>query len=61
MPQRSDHPPGEPAPSAGTYEQINIFGGPTGVRVDINRGHLLPPAPIGHFWRQVEGANRESG
>jgi hypothetical protein len=55
MPQRSEHFPGDPAPSAGTYEQINIFGRPNRVCVDMNHGHPFLQAPVGHTWRQVEG------
>ena len=50
MSQRREHRPGEPAPAAGTYEQVNIFGRPTGIRVDMDHGHPLPAAPIGHSW-----------
>jgi hypothetical protein len=61
MPQWPEHSPGDPAPSAGTYEQINIFGRPNGVRVDIAQGHQLPAAPIGHVWRQAEGNDEVGG
>jgi hypothetical protein len=47
--QRPEHVPGEPASVAGTYEQLNIFGRPTGIRVDVVHGHLLPAAPLGHI------------
>lgn len=48
--QRPEHVPGDAAPAAGTYEQLNICGRPTGVHVDVLHGHPLPPAPIGHNW-----------
>jgi hypothetical protein len=32
--QRPDHAPGDAAPAAGTYEQLNIFRRPTGIRVN---------------------------
>jgi len=54
MLSRSEHSPGEPAPAAGLYEQINIFGQPNGIRVTMGHGQPFPRAPIGHFWRTVE-------
>jgi hypothetical protein len=54
-----EHASGESAPAAGTYEQINIFGHPNGIRVDMNHGHPFPQAPIGHFWRAVKGGRGE--
>jgi hypothetical protein len=50
LPQRPEHAPGETAPVGGTYEQLNIFGRPTGVRVSVAHGHALPAAPVGHIW-----------
>jgi hypothetical protein len=52
--QRPEHAPGEAAPAAGTYEQLNIFGRPTGIRVNVVHGHPLPPAPLGHNWTLAE-------
>lgn len=54
MAQRPEHAPGETAPAAGTYEQLNIFGRPTGIRVNVAHGHPLPPAPRGHSWMLFE-------
>jgi hypothetical protein len=34
---------------------MNVFGSPTGIRVNATRGHPLPEAPIGHGWAVVEG------
>jgi hypothetical protein len=53
MAQRPEYRPGEAAPTEGTYEQINILGQPTGIRVDVPSGHPLPRAPIGHVWRLI--------
>jgi hypothetical protein len=50
---RSPHASGQPAPVSATYEQMNVFGTPTGVRVRVQRGHPLPDAPIGHEWAVV--------
>jgi hypothetical protein len=55
MAQRLEHVPGEPAPVAATYEQLNIFGRPTGVRVDVAQGEPFPDAPRWHTWRLVKG------
>jgi hypothetical protein len=46
----STHAPGQPAPVSATYEQLNVFGSPTGIRVRVRREHPLPAAPIGHGW-----------
>jgi hypothetical protein len=51
---RPEHWPGELAPAAGTYEQLNIFGRPTGIRVNVQHGHPLPPAPMGHNWTPAD-------
>jgi hypothetical protein len=53
MAQRPEHRPGEPAPTGGTYEQLNILGQPNGIRADVPHGHPLPRAPVGHVWRLV--------
>jgi hypothetical protein len=36
--QRADHAPEDAAPADGTYEQLNIFGRPTGIRVNVVHG-----------------------
>jgi hypothetical protein len=50
-----EYPPGMQAPSAGTYEQQNVLGTPTGLRIVVSRGEVLPAAPRGFTWRRVEG------
>jgi hypothetical protein len=50
MTRPSVHVPGQPAPASGTYEQINVFGSPTGVRVTVAQGQPLPMAPVGYSW-----------
>jgi hypothetical protein len=50
MSDRPTHPPGHTAPVTATYEQTNVFGSATGVRVRVPRGHPLPRAPQGHGW-----------
>ncbi len=46
--------PGMRAPSAGTYEERNVLGSPTGIRVTLAQGDELPAAPRGFTWRIVE-------
>jgi hypothetical protein len=53
MARRPEHAPGEAAPETGTYEQLNVFGRSTGIRVPLTRGHPLPNAPVGHIWRLI--------
>ena len=50
---RREYPPGMRAPSAGIYEQRNVLGSPTGVRVTVAEGEELPAAPRGFTWRVV--------
>ena len=54
MLKQREHPPGEAAPETATYEQRNVFGTPTGVRVEVTGGEPLPLAPRGYFWVSVE-------
>jgi hypothetical protein len=51
---RPAHTAGQPAPTSAIYEQINVFGTPTGVTVRVPRGHPLPEAPTGFDWAVVE-------
>ena len=60
MARRLEHAPGEAAPVAGAYEMLNIFGQPTGVRVDVAQGDPFPAAPRWHTWRLVEGDAHEA-
>jgi hypothetical protein len=41
--------PGETASVAGAYEQLNVFGRSTGIRVNVGHGHLVPAAPRVHY------------
>ena len=54
MLQQREHPPGEAAPATAIYEQRNVFGTPTGVRVEVARGDPLPLAPRGYSWVAVK-------
>jgi hypothetical protein len=49
-----EYPPGVRAPSAGTYEQRNVLGTPTGVRITVAQDELLPAAPRGFTWRKMD-------
>jgi hypothetical protein len=49
-----EYPPGARAPSAGTYEQRNVLGTPTGVRITVAQDEVLPAAPRGFTWRKVD-------
>jgi hypothetical protein len=57
---RPMHLPGQSAPESATYEQMNIFGSPTSIRIKMMHGHPLPEAPVGHSWAVVEGDTDES-
>lgn len=56
-----EYAPGTTAPASGTYEQLNVLGAVTGVRLTIAKGQALPPAPRGFTWSVVEdAADREA-
>jgi hypothetical protein len=48
--------PGMQAPAAGVYEQRNVLGSFTGVRVTVGQGDVLPAAPRGFTWSIVKCA-----
>jgi hypothetical protein len=54
MAQRPEHFPGDAVPVACVYEQLNIFGRATGIRVAEEHKHSLPSAPHGHTWALIE-------
>lgn len=35
------------------YELCNVFGTPTGRRITVARGEVLPPVPKGWSWQPV--------
>ena len=52
---RSPHlKPGELAPTAGAYSEHNVFGSPTGRKLDIIEGEPMPRAPVGFTWLATE-------
>jgi hypothetical protein len=54
MADRNEHQPGAHAPITGHFEELNIFGSPTGRVEPAQEGERLPPAPLGFSWRLIE-------
>jgi hypothetical protein len=54
MAERSEHQPGAHAPATGHYEELNIFGTPTGRVEHVREGERLPHGPRGFTWREIE-------
>jgi hypothetical protein len=54
----SEYPPGTPAPAEGIYEQCNVLGSTTGVRITLACGQTMPASPRGFTWRVVEPPHR---
>ncbi len=50
----TEHDPGELVLVAGHYEELNVFGTPTGRRTTLVKGDRMPAAPRGFTWRLVE-------
>lgn len=46
--------PNSLAPVPGTYAEVDVLGKPTGKRVTLREGELLPRSPRGFGWRPVE-------
>jgi hypothetical protein len=55
-----EYPSGVRAPTTGTYEQRNVLGTLTGVRVTVAQGDVLPAAPRGFTWRVVDASEEEA-
>ena len=56
MTRRPVHVPGQSAPAPGTYEQINVFGTPTGYGSTsrmVNRFRRRPSAMAGRLWKKT--------
>jgi hypothetical protein len=51
---RKEHQPGARAPATGRYEELNVFGSPTGRIERVREGEPLPASPRGHSWRPIE-------
>jgi hypothetical protein len=54
MAERQEHEPGTHAPATGHYEELNVFGTPTGTVEYVREGERLPHGPRGFTWRRVE-------
>jgi hypothetical protein len=54
MSRTPTHAPGDPAPVAGVYQQLNVFGTGTQTIVRVGRGEILPDAPIGFAWQLTD-------
>jgi hypothetical protein len=48
-----EHQPDEPASRAGRYDELNVFGTPTGKVAHVREGEELPNSPRGFSWRHV--------
>jgi hypothetical protein len=53
MSRMIEHRPGERASETGHYEELNVFGAPTGKVTHAKEGDELPTAPRGFTWRRV--------
>jgi len=51
--ERNEWLPGVPAPYSGLFEEVNIFGRPTGMLAVGDEGEPLPGAPRGFGWRPL--------
>lgn len=51
---RQEYQPAARAPATGLYEELNIFGSPTGRVEHVQGGERLPQAPRGFSWRPTE-------
>ena len=49
-----EHEPGTLAPMTGLYEQLNVFGTPTGRVEHVRERERLPLGPRGFTWRPIE-------
>ena len=49
-----EFPGSVPAPAAGTYETVNMFGRRTGHRIAAAAGDTLPVLPRGFTWMLLE-------
>jgi hypothetical protein len=60
MPNIAPLDPGAPAPETGWYEDMTVFGSPTGQRVYVSQGDPLPLRPRAFTWRKVWPLDEES-
>ncbi|HTV27167.1 MAG TPA: hypothetical protein VMF32_05255, partial [Xanthobacteraceae bacterium] len=48
-----EHQSGDPAPNSGEYEELNVFGTPTGRIAVVAKDEKLPAAGRGFTWRSL--------
>jgi hypothetical protein len=53
MPEDHELKPGAVAPDRHVYEELNVLGVPSGLRVHLLQGERLPTGPRGFTWRKV--------
>jgi hypothetical protein len=53
MSDEEEHQPGDRAPATAHYEELNVFGSPTGTDVHVREGDRPPPAPRSFTWRRI--------
>jgi len=49
----TEYQPGDRAPGAGEFEELNVFGTPTGRIVTVAKDDPLPGAPRAFTWRPL--------
>jgi hypothetical protein len=54
-----DHQPGDDAPHTEHYEELNVFGSPTGTVVHRLQGEPLPSSPRGFTWLAIKTTNEQ--
>jgi hypothetical protein len=48
-----EYQPGDPAPDTGAYEELNVFGRPTGKLAVVAKDEKLPATARGFTWRPL--------
>jgi hypothetical protein len=51
MSDEEEHQPGDRATATAHYEELNVFGSPTGAVVHVREGDQFPSAPRSFTWR----------
>ena len=49
----AEYQPGDPAPETGPYEELNVFGRPTGRIVALEKNEEFPTAARAFTWRPL--------
>jgi hypothetical protein len=48
----NEHLPGERVSETACYDELNVFGTPTGNTTHVKQGERLPHGPVGFTWRR---------